>query len=326
MQLLRRSPCCPVNGGMYSVDKPNRRPNKHCIVCGKPFYARPSRVAYGEGKYCSLECSGTARTTKLKCVCTTCGKEFYRKPSEIAIGAGKYCSLECRKTRLKCTCACCGKEFYTIPARIKDGRGKYCSRACQSRAKSDKLEFTCLTCGKIFYKKKSTIRLRESGKYCSSNCFKASRNHKITKTCRTCGQKFEVYPSGILHRGQGVYCSIECKKVGIRGEGNPAWLGGLSFAPYCPKFNDELKEAIREKYNRTCLMCGTPENGRKLSVHHINFDKKSGCFGKSWNLIPLDQKCHAWTSNHRFEAFNLLINHWLLNPEISLISYPFSSI
>jgi hypothetical protein len=106
-------------------------------------------------------------------------------------------------------------------------------------------------------------------------------------------------------------------KIGRKGEKNPHWRGGISFEPYCPKFNATLKESIRNKYNRICQKCYEPENGRKLDVHHINFDKQSGCFGKPWNLIPLHQKCHAWTTNNRFEAFHLLMNHWAMNKNIN---------
>lgn len=58
-----------------------------------------------------------------------------------------------------------------------------------------------------------------------------------------------------------------------KGEGNGRWRGGISFEPYCYKFNEELKERIRNRDNRTCQLCGVKENGRKLSVHHIHYDK-----------------------------------------------------
>jgi len=81
----------------------------------------------------------------------------------------------------------------------------------------------------------------------------------------------------------------------------PAWKGGTSFYPYCPKFNEVLKEQIRNKYNRKCYTCGKNEvdnylsNGRtiKLSVHHIDRDKEQGCNGKKWALVPMCVSCHA---------------------------------
>ncbi|MFA7220748.1 MAG: HNH endonuclease signature motif containing protein [Synergistaceae bacterium] len=108
------------------------------------------------------------------------------------------------------------------------------------------------------------------------------------------------------------------RKDVFRGETHPMWKGGVSFEPYCPKFNKELKEEIRNQYHRICQKCYEPENGRKLDVHHINFDKQAGCYGKPWNLIPLHQKCHMWTNQHRFESFHLFMNHYATNPEINL--------
>jgi 5-methylcytosine-specific restriction endonuclease McrA len=96
------------------------------------------------------------------------------------------------------------------------------------------------------------------------------------------------------------------------------WRGGISFEPYCPRFNEMLKEEIRNKFGRKCFICGKPENMRGLSVHHINFDKMAGCYGKRWNLLPLCQSCHAKTGRARFHYFNLLNNYWILNQDTVL--------
>lgn len=63
------------------------------------------------------------------------------------------------------------------------------------------------------------------------------------------------------------------------GNKNPNWRGGSSFDPYCAKFNEEFKEYIRVKFDRKCFLCENPEeeNGRRLSVHHVNYDKNCGC-------------------------------------------------
>lgn len=88
---------------------------------------------------------------------------------------------------------------------------------------------------------------------------------------------------------------------GVTGDKNPAWKGGLSFEPYCHKFNENVKELIREKYNRMCVMCGKSEekNGKKLSVHHINYNKQQGCDGHEWKLLPLCVSCHMKTNYNR---------------------------
>lgn len=79
------------------------------------------------------------------------------------------------------------------------------------------------------------------------------------------------------------------------GENNPSWRGGISFEPYCPAFNGQLKEKIRNRDNRTCVLCGKSEiqNGRRLSVHHIDGDKMQGCDGKKWYLCALCHSCNS---------------------------------
>lgn len=102
-----------------------------------------------------------------------------------------------------------------------------------------------------------------------------------------------------------------------RGERHYNWKGGVSYEPYCKKFNFQLKEKIRDAYDRRCPICGGTEEDRRLSIHHIDYDKMQGCNGRRWNLIPLCTSCHAKTQFDRWYWFNLLYNHWLLNPEIN---------
>jgi len=103
----------------------------------------------------------------------------------------------------------------------------------------------------------------------------------------------------------------------IKGPKHYNWQGGKSSWPYCEKFNFELKEEIREAYGRRCPLCDRLEGNRRLSIHHIDFDKMQGCNGRKWNLIPLCTSCHAKTQFDRWYWFNLLYNHWLLNPNIN---------
>lgn len=85
------------------------------------------------------------------------------------------------------------------------------------------------------------------------------------------------------------------------GANHGKWKGGVSYLPYCSKFNNNLKERIRKKYGRCCYICGKPEkenvlsNGVKnrLSIHHIDGDKEQGCGGKEWKLVPLCASCHS---------------------------------
>jgi len=82
-----------------------------------------------------------------------------------------------------------------------------------------------------------------------------------------------------------------------RGERSWNWRGGRSSIGYCHLWNEELREHIREKYNRLCFLCNATEedNGQRLSVHHIDGNRLQGCEGHDWNLVPLCKRCHGKT-------------------------------
>lgn len=87
------------------------------------------------------------------------------------------------------------------------------------------------------------------------------------------------------------------------GEKNGSWKGGISFLPYCPKFNSLLKEKIRDRDSRKCQLCPCTEeeNGRKLDVHHIHYDKPN-C---NADLISVCKRCNAIVNFNRdyYESF-----------------------
>lgn len=87
------------------------------------------------------------------------------------------------------------------------------------------------------------------------------------------------------------------------GRNHNNWKGGVSFKPYCHKFNDELKEKIRERDNKTCKLCGAKENGRKLSVHHVHYDK-TNCKPQ---LISLCVRCNSKVNFNKDYYENLFV-------------------
>lgn len=96
-----------------------------------------------------------------------------------------------------------------------------------------------------------------------------------------------------------------------KGENNPQWKGGVSYEPYCPKFNNEFKERVRAFFGHKCVECGAPQNGKLLAVHHVNFNKKACCDNSIPLFVPLCASCHSKTNTHRDhwqEHFTTLIN------------------
>jgi hypothetical protein len=83
----------------------------------------------------------------------------------------------------------------------------------------------------------------------------------------------------------------------MKGDKSPNWLEGISFEPYCPKFNNPLKESIRIRDGRICQECGKTEqeNKRKLTCHHIHYDKPN-C---NPDLISLCTSCNFKANGNR---------------------------
>lgn len=108
--------------------------------------------------------------------------------------------------------------------------------------------------------------------------------------------------------------------VARRGANNPAWKGGITERKYCFKFNNRFKERVREKFDRKCYLCPKTEheNGKRLDVHHIDYNKNSICNGKEWAFVPLCHSHHSATNNNRWYWFNLLIYYWAMNSEINM--------
>jgi hypothetical protein len=83
------------------------------------------------------------------------------------------------------------------------------------------------------------------------------------------------------------------------------WKGGISFEPYSPEFNQQLKEKIRKRDNYVCQDCGFAQNGKKLTVHHIDYNKKNN---SPSNLIALCSNCHSKTNYNREDWQNYFKN------------------
>ena len=96
----------------------------------------------------------------------------------------------------------------------------------------------------------------------------------------------------------------------VSGENNPMWKGGISFEPYCEKFNDVFKEEVRERFERRCFVCNTTEeeSGKKLCVHHVSYDKECMCNGVECEFVPLCDSCHSRTNGSRDLWERLIIN------------------
>ena len=94
-----------------------------------------------------------------------------------------------------------------------------------------------------------------------------------------------------------------------RGEKGPSWKGGISFEPYCSKFNNSFKESEKDIFDRKCVMCGKTEteNRKKLSVHHVNYNKECLCAEVECEFVPLCRSCHSKTNHSRDYYENMIL-------------------
>lgn len=83
----------------------------------------------------------------------------------------------------------------------------------------------------------------------------------------------------------------------LSGENHPNWRDGISCNPYSLEYL-QIRESIRERDNHTCQLCGKTKesDGRKLSVHHIDYNKDN-CDPR--NLITLCNSCNAEVNGDR---------------------------
>lgn len=86
-----------------------------------------------------------------------------------------------------------------------------------------------------------------------------------------------------------------------RGERGSNWRGGISFEPYCPKFNNDLRRRIRAFFEYQCVLCGktTEENKRQLSCHHVEYNKAACCDGEPVHFAALCHVHHLKTNSDR---------------------------
>jgi len=78
------------------------------------------------------------------------------------------------------------------------------------------------------------------------------------------------------HNNRGCrVCMYQKLSLDRIGEYNPNWNGGSSCEPYCLIWRDEeYKEYIKERDNYKCLNPDCWRTSKKLTIHHIDYNKK----------------------------------------------------
>ena len=129
--------------------------------------------------------------------------------------------------------------------------------------------------------------------------------------CDTCGKQLSRFPSLIKETN---FCNRVCyykwRSENLKGEANPNhsnsvlvgdnnpnWKGGITHEPYALIWIDKrFKAGIRKRDSHTCQNPDCRGNSERLTIHHIDYDKKN-C--EPENLITLCVSCNARANFNR---------------------------
>jgi hypothetical protein len=214
-------------------------------------------------------------------MCQHCGKTYRSKHD------GGYCSLSCywaRKKKNYFTCKTCGELYYRAPSH-EERNGGFCSKKCFGIYERG--------ANNPNYKHGQCVRYDKKLK----GRFKSFEDKFYIISCLICKEPFAIEKhkfNRALENGREVYCSRVCASIDhserIKGENNGRYVHGNCESPYPREFSHSLRESIRKRQGRRCLLCDAKENGKKLDVHHINYDKHNN---SPLNLVALCHTCHG---------------------------------
>lgn len=208
-----------------------------------------------------------------------------------------------RYKKVKKTCMYCNNEYLIVFS--KKNVSRFCSKGCKNKYNGFLSKWVKDQQGKHFCQCGCGVAIEIKRHHHASGIPKYIKGHN----CKN--GNHHLY--GIKYSDEHKQKLSDAHKGLQVGDKNPAWNGGTSFLPYCHKFNNQLKERVRNRDNRTCQNCGTKENGKRLAVHHIHYDKEN-CYP---DLIALCNSCNIKANGNReyWEEYymNILDSRGLLN-------------
>lgn len=298
-----------------------------CETCGKNFDKHEWDLERSKHNYCSSACFYQRNFKTI--YCEYCNKEFTPRPTLLKIGRGRFCSQECAhaatKSRSTFECPMCGKSFEISTSRIMGRKTVCCSRKCSQLYNQQKKNNNSSN----LYRDETWLRneyeIKEKSITVIANEIGVSNwtihewllkfDIPVTTRKRIWTEESRLTSAKRMRENSPSKRPEVRKKISEShmGELAPNWKGGISFEPYCPKFNKKFKNEIRERFEFKCYLCGVHENtnSRCLGIHHIDYNKNSICNGHDWAFVPLCSKCHGITGHNRWHWFNRLIYYWL---------------
>jgi endogenous inhibitor of DNA gyrase (YacG/DUF329 family) len=283
-----------------------------CTQCGASLQRYPSLI--NETNFCNHTCKGEWRRQDLL------GQRFGLL-TVVMMGEPD------RSNHIQWECLCdCGGKKTTRTSDLRSGKVTSCGCLHHPKGienpnwKGGKIDIKCAnpSCRKMksVYPSQDGIYERRFcdakcyGKYIASSGIRSGENsprfiERIKVHCAYCGDTLvrtalnkRLYAKSFC----GSVCLGKWVSENNLGENNKNWKGGKSFEPYPTTWTFRLREAIRDRDGRVCQICGKAENGERLAVHHIDYDKKNIA---PENLVSLCHDCHCKTNSKRdyWQAF-----------------------
>jgi len=137
--------------------------------------------------------------------------------------------------------------------------------------------------GKMTYNNHTTPHTKESKKRMSESIKRAyAEGRKFSPTVSLTALQKEVHALRLSEWNYGGF-----------------WYGAVTYrnprAIYCEKWTPEFRERVRAFFEYRCVECGNPQNGKKLHVHHVWYNKNSCCDDKPRSFVALCHSCHSRT-------------------------------
>lgn len=272
------------------------------------------------------------KTFRIKVACANCNKDLFRQSSRVKKYKNQFCDFKCLAEwrsknirgknspcykRIEIKCGNCNKIISRAPWQ-RQSKNQFCNQQCYSKWQSINLrgknnlhwksiKFQCDNCEKEFYVEPNRSK-RGKNHFCSKKCKYEWMSKNLTGKnnlhwssievkCSKCEKIFHMQPNQ-LKIGKRHFCNKNCMTQFLKGPNSPGWKNGLSFEPYSFDWTEAHKKFIRRRDNWKCQLCGAPQEEftKKLSVHHIDYNKKN-CDKK--NLITLCALCHNKTNANR---------------------------
>ena len=247
------------------------------------------------------EPSTSSQETSSPC-CPNCGGQPKKHRGKYRTYCSHQCWAEFKRRPNMHSCRQCGAEFYRAPGHAsRHGGPVFCSSGCWSKYQTGKnnaawrggpVTMTCSVCASTFQLKPSEAKRRNT---CSHACYgkiRAERIRKLPPTarCQHCGAVFNRRS----HKPK--FCSRKCASDAhanrVRGSGNGRYVHGEHERTYGAGWTISHRDSIRARDGCECRLCGMTqdEHGKKLCVHHIDYDKDNMAPS---NLITVCRFCHG---------------------------------